>query len=75
MLLLIVATIAMASIELPGLIKKKMWKELIAFWVVLSIGFWLSFIQVLRLPVTRPAVFLIETVKKYLPWYYQFMQP
>ncbi|TEB07326.1 hypothetical protein Psch_00873 [Pelotomaculum schinkii] len=52
--LLILAFIAIIAFEAPGLVKKKMWRELAAFSVLLLIGMVLSFGQALKLPVPNP---------------------
>lgn len=52
--LLILVFIAIIALEAPGLVKKKMWRELTAFSVLLVIGMYLSFGQVLKLPVPNP---------------------
>ncbi|HHZ16742.1 MAG TPA: hypothetical protein PLJ33_08270 [Peptococcaceae bacterium] len=45
--LLIVAFLAMILFEVPGLIRKKYWRELVAFAVLLLIAFIFSFLNVL----------------------------
>lgn len=52
LLLLLAAFAAIISLEVPGLVKKKMWRELVVFSVYLSVGMALSIPQVLgaRLP-------------------------
>ncbi|HBC91767.1 MAG TPA: hypothetical protein DCZ10_02380 [Pelotomaculum sp.] len=52
--LLILVFVAIIAFEAPGLVKKKMWRELAAFSVLLLIGMVLSFGQVLKLPVPNP---------------------
>ncbi len=52
--LLILVFIAIIAFEAPGLVKKKMWRELAAFSVLLLIGMVLSFGQALKLPVPNP---------------------
>jgi hypothetical protein len=42
-------------LEVPRLIRKKMWRELIAFTIILALGFCLSFGQVIGLPLPNPS--------------------
>lgn len=51
-LLLLFAIIAF--FEIPGLIRKKQWPELITSSVLLTIGFILSFLQVIGVDVPNP---------------------
>lgn len=53
--LLIMAFIGIILFEVPGLVKKKMWRELIAFSVYLSIGMALSIPQVLGIILPNPS--------------------
>jgi predicted tellurium resistance membrane protein TerC len=53
-ILLAVILIVIAAFEFPGLVKKKMWRELAAFSVLLLIGAALSFGQALKLPLPNP---------------------
>lgn len=46
--------LAIIALEAPGLIKKKMWRELAAFGVLLLIGMAYSYGQALDLPVPSP---------------------
>ncbi|HVJ48429.1 hypothetical protein [Desulfitobacterium sp.] len=50
--LLLFATIALY--EIPGLMRKKEWPELITSSVLLAIGFTLSFLQVIGVDVPNP---------------------
>ncbi|HHV19482.1 MAG TPA: hypothetical protein GXZ27_11655 [Thermoanaerobacterales bacterium] len=55
--------------EIPGLIRRKLWRELAAFSVFLTIGFVLSFLQVIGVKIPSPndgITFLVETVSKML---------
>lgn len=52
--LLIVLFIGIILFEAPGLVKKKMWRELAAFSVYLSIGMALSIPQVLGVKLPNP---------------------
>lgn len=54
-LLLMLIFIGIIAFEAPGLIKKKMWRELAAFSFFLILGMVLSFGQVLNLPLPNPA--------------------
>ncbi|SHI86626.1 hypothetical protein [Desulfofundulus thermosubterraneus] len=53
--LLIVSFIGIILLEVPGLVKKKMWRELVAFSVYLAIGMALSIPQVLGIKVPNPS--------------------
>ncbi len=53
--LLILAFIGIILFEVPGLIKKKMWRELAAFSLYLSIGMALSIPQVLGIILPNPS--------------------
>ena len=55
--------------EVPSLIRSKLWRELAAFSVLLTIGFVLSFLQVIGVKIPSPnngIIFLVETVSKML---------
>lgn len=52
--LLIIVFIGIILFEVPGLVKKKMWRELAAFSVYLSIGMALSIPQVLGVELPNP---------------------
>lgn len=52
--LLIMTFIGIILFETPGLIKKKMWRELAAFSMYLSIGMALSIPQVLGIKLPNP---------------------
>lgn len=52
--LLILVFAAIIAFEAPGLVRKKMWRELTAFSVLLLIGMVLSFGQALKLPLPNP---------------------
>ncbi|MDD4237621.1 MAG: hypothetical protein PHT62_03560 [Desulfotomaculaceae bacterium] len=53
-LLLVLVFAVIIALEAPGLVRKKMWRELTAFSVLLLIGMILSFGQVLQLPLPNP---------------------
>ncbi|WP_422443645.1 hypothetical protein [Thermoanaerobacterium sp. DL9XJH110] len=52
--LLLVLFAGIIMFEVPGLIKKKMWRELVAFTVYLLIGMALSIPQVMGLKLPNP---------------------
>lgn len=52
--LVVLAFLAIILLEVPGLVKKKMWRELVAFSVYLSIGMALSIPQVLGVKLPNP---------------------
>ncbi|MCG8400689.1 MAG: hypothetical protein MJA84_03740 [Firmicutes bacterium] len=47
--------LAIIAFEVPGLVKKRLWRELTVFAVLLVIGMVYSFGQVLELPLPNPA--------------------
>lgn len=53
-MLLVLVFITIIAFEVPGLVRKKMWRELTAFSVLLLIGMILSFGQALKLPLPNP---------------------
>ena len=61
--LLIIAFIGIILFEVPGLIKKKMWRELAAFSIYLSIGMALSIPQVLGIILPNPSKAIEVLVK------------
>ncbi len=61
--LLIMAFIGIVLFEAPGLIKKKMWRELAAFSLYLSIGMALSIPQVLGITLPNPTKAIEALVK------------
>lgn len=52
--LLILVFALIIAFEAPGLVRKKMWRELTAFSVLLLVGMILSFGQALDLPLPNP---------------------
>ena len=46
--------IAIIAFEVPGLLRKKMWRELAAFSVLLLLGMLYSFGQALEVPLPNP---------------------
>lgn len=53
-LLLVLAYLAMILFEVPGLIRKKYWRELVAFSVLLLLAFTISLLQVLGVKIPNP---------------------
>ena len=64
-LLLLFAIIAL--LEIPGLMRKKEWPELIAFSILLTIGFLLSFLQVIGVEVPNPNKGIAYLIKLLTP--------
>ena len=52
--------------EIPGLIRRKLWRELAAFSVFLTIGFVLSFLQVIGVKIPSPNDGITFWLKLYL---------
>jgi len=53
-ILVVLAFLVIAALEVPGLVKKRMWRELAVFLVLLLFGMALSIPQALGLPVPSP---------------------
>lgn len=49
---------AIIALEVPGLVRKRMWGELAAFAVLLAVGMVFSVAQVLNLPLPNPTRFI-----------------
>jgi hypothetical protein len=64
-ILLIIAFIGIALFEVPGLIQRKYWRELIFFLILLLLAFILSFFQVIGIQIPSP-IKGIEFLVKYL---------
>ncbi|NLZ52991.1 MAG: hypothetical protein GX892_07580 [Thermoanaerobacteraceae bacterium] len=66
MIVLVIAIfIIIALLQVPGLIKQKLWRELTAFSVLLGIGFILSLLQVIGVKIPSPnqgIIYLIKSV-------------
>ncbi|MCL5290417.1 MAG: hypothetical protein M1489_05235 [Firmicutes bacterium] len=61
--------IAIIAFEAPDLIKKKMWRELTAFGVLMLIGMFYSYGQILDLPLPNPTkgiMAIFKPVSQYL---------
>lgn len=54
--------------EVPRLINDKMWRELIAFSVLMLIGMTVSYAQVLDLPIPNPTKAIIKVFKPVSMW-------
>jgi len=57
--------IIIALLQIPGLIDRKLWRELTVFSVLLVIGFTLSLLQVIDIKIPSPnqgIIFLIKSV-------------
>jgi uncharacterized membrane protein (DUF2068 family) len=68
--LLIVVYALILLMEAPGLIKKKYWRELIAFSVLLTLGFTLCILQTMRVNVPNPVKDTQYFVKSLIPFSY-----
>ncbi len=61
--------IAIIAYEAPALVRKKMWRELAAFGVLMIIGMIYSYGQVLDLPLPNPTegiMYIFKPVSRYL---------
>lgn len=66
--LALLAFLFIMAIEVPGLVKKKMWRELIAFAVFLWIGMSLSILQILGVELPSPIKFIEALYKPFAEW-------
>jgi len=69
--LLLIAFAVIAWLEVPGLVKKKMWRELVVFSIYLSVGMALSIPQVLGISPPNPGI-AIESI--YEPLFEMFLK-
>lgn len=60
--LLIVAYLAIILFEVPGLIRKKYWRELVAFAVMLLLSFIFSFLYVIGVKIPSPTAVITAIV-------------
>jgi len=67
-ILLLLLFLIITGLEMPGLLRNKMWRELIAFSVFLFIGMALSTPQVLGFPVPSPHKLLEALFKPLVHW-------
>ena len=52
--LLILGFIALVLFEVPGLIRKKYWRELVAYSVILSLAFFVFLMMTLKIDIPNP---------------------
>lgn len=67
--LLSLAFAAIIAIEVPGLVRKKMWKELLVFSVLLAVGMFYSYGLVLDWPLPNPTKgieYVFKPVSKFM---------
>ena len=69
-LLLIIAFAILIPIDLPGLIRKKHWRELAVFSVLILIGFSICLLQILDIQVPNPVRDTQYFVKNLFPFGY-----
>lgn len=67
-LLLVLAFLLIIALEVPGLVKKKAWRELTAFSFFLFLGFALALPQVLGLEVPNPSNAIEALYKPLAEW-------
>lgn len=66
--LLVLAFLIMIALEVPGLVKKKAWRELAAFSFFLLLGFGLALPQVLGLEAPNPNNAIKSLYKPFSEW-------
>lgn len=62
------AFLLIIAIEVPGLVKKRMWRELAAFAVILGVGMSLSILQILGVELPSPITFIEAIYKPFAEW-------
>lgn len=67
-ILLVLAFLGMIALEVPGLVKKKAWRELAAFSFFLLLGFALALPQVLDLEAPNPSDAIEALYKPLSEW-------
>lgn len=67
-ILVLLAFIIIIALEVPGLVKDKMWRELITFSVLLLIGMSLSIPQTLGMEIPSPNDLIIIIFKPFAEW-------
>ncbi|WP_347490659.1 hypothetical protein ABDB91_05760 [Desulfoscipio sp. XC116] len=67
-LLAAVAFLIIIGIEVPGLVRKKMWRELTAFAALLVIGMAISIPQTLDMPIPNPNTYIEIIFKPLSVW-------
>lgn len=51
---LLLLGVVISIMEVPGMLKEKLWKEIVVFFVLLGCGLFLSIGQVLEIPIPNP---------------------
>ncbi|AGL00892.1 hypothetical protein [Desulfoscipio gibsoniae] len=67
-LLMILAFLGIIGLEVPGLVRKKMWRELTAFAALLVIGMALSIPQTLGMTIPNPNTYIEILFKPMVEW-------
>ncbi len=52
--LLLLLGVAIIMMEVPGMLKEKLWKEMVLFFVILGCGLFLSIGQILEIAIPNP---------------------
>lgn len=71
MVMLILAFICILSVNVPGLVKKKYWRELVVFSVFFILAFTLAFLQVKGVKIPSPVKGIEYLFKNVLGIYYR----
>ncbi|TYO97300.1 hypothetical protein [Desulfallas thermosapovorans] len=66
--LLMLAFFIITGLEVPGLVRKKMWRELTAFSVLLVFGMALSIPQALGMTIPNPNAYIEIIFKPLVQW-------
>ena len=74
-LLPILFTAIIWYLEIPPLIEKKLYKELIAYMIIYSIGFYLLAGHIMDWNIPKPGVIFLNLTEEFFPAFFEFMTP